>query len=60
MVYYPDLQIITNREGSSETSIRKTSFQGYPDFLTEVSTLAIYPKEIKAFSYFSLSLALMD
>jgi len=50
------LQITVNLGGSCGTYIKKTSFQIDPDFLIEVSTLAVYPNEIFALTYLSESL----
>ena len=55
----PDLQTIASLGGSWGTSMRKTSFHVDPDFFTEVSTLAVYPKEMLALIYLSESLAEM-
>ena len=60
MTVSPDLQITVNLGGSCGTSIRKTSFHFYPDFFTEVSTLAVYPNDMLALTYLSVSFTLIS
>ena len=56
MTVSSDLQMMVNLGGSCGTSIRKTSFHVYPDFLIEVSTLAVNPNEMLALISLSESL----